>query len=459
MSNQNFSDKVFSFTQENALFSAPCHLLVGVSGGADSVALLHLLANWRQPGLSLTAVHIHHGLRAETADRDMTFVESLCRRLGVAFVGQYADVMQVAAANAIGLEEAGRRERYRIFEELRQNIGADYVLTAHTASDQAETVLMHLLRGCGTDGLTGIPARRGSILRPLLTCTRAEVESYCAEQELEYVTDETNADLRYTRNRMRHQLLPSLRKENPAVDEALCRLAQHTGEDSRYLWSLAMEALNEAVHPEGGYRCGAFVNEPIPIRRRMIRGILNRLELPQVSESHVLAIERLLAQGTGETVLPLGMVLRAEAGRLFPVSSQTVYSTQPLLVDQLPFSGDFAEKSFALSVKDTEKFADWKNVHKMFFKSSVDYDRIQGGLCVRSRLSGDTLHPAGRGVGKTLKKLINEWEIPPSQRDGLPLLCDEQGVVLIPGYTCDERVRVTADTKHFLVWESTSVQG
>lgn len=452
------SDKVFSFTEENALFSPPCHVVVGVSGGADSVALLHLLTRWPQSGITLTVVHVHHGLRGETAQRDMAFVEALCSAWGVTYIGVRADIPSLVQATGMSVEEAGRHERYRLFEEIRQQVGADYVLTAHTASDQAETVLMHLLRGCGTDGLSGIPATRGCIRRPLLCCSREDVEHYCAEHGLSYMTDETNTDLRYTRNRIRHEILPLLRQVNPAVDQALCRLATHSGEDSRYLSVLAQEALDLATLPDGAYRCDAFSRQPASVRRRMIRRILADLALPQISESHILAVERLLQQGRGETVLPLGTVLRAESGRLFLAGKEKPFSPSEFSVDVLPFTHLSEENTYTLRLISVKDYTEWENVHKLFFKSSIDYDKIQGGLCVRNRRSGDILHPAGRGVGKSLKKLMNEWGIPPSTRNSLPLLCDREGVVLVPGYTCDERVRVTPDTKHFLVWTNDSVQ-
>ena len=340
----SLTDKVYSFTEENALFSAPCHLVGGVSGGADSVALLHLLAHWPTPGLTLTAVHVHHGLRGETARRDMTFVETLCAEWGIPYVGLFADVPALAKASGMGTEEAGRCERYRFFEETRLQMGADYVVTAHTASDQAETVLMHLIRGCGTDGLAGIPPVRGCIRRPLLCCSREEVERYCAEQGLVFMTDETNADPRYTRNRIRHQVLPLLRQINPATDEALCRLATHSGEDSHYLSSLARTAVAEAWLADGAYCVEAFTAQPVPVRRRMIRAVLTELSLPQVSEPHILAIEQLLKQGRGETVLPLETVLCVESGRLFPRGKKSVCFLPETTVKSLPFTLSIAGK-------------------------------------------------------------------------------------------------------------------
>ena len=458
MSQLELPGKVFAFTQDKRLFSTPCHVLLGVSGGADSVALLHLLTRWPREGIHITAMHIHHGLRGVSADRDAAFVEQLCADWGVPLVCVRADVASVAREAGIGLEEAGRRERYRLFEQTRCELGADFILTAHTASDRTETVLMHILRGCGTDGLCGIPAARGVVRRPLLCCTRGEVEDYCRRHTLPYMTDETNADIRYTRNRIRHQLLPLLRQLNPSADAALCRLSEHAAEDSRYLQEQAEAALDAAMLADHDYTAEAFVAQAKPIRRRMIYRVLAQFALPQISEAHIVAVEKLLLQGCGETVLPTGLTLRVEDGRLFSAVPSFPVS-EAVNIIAMPFTFSWLGESYRLQLFTPGNDEEWKKVHKMFFKSSIDYDRIQGSLCIRCRTAGDTMHPADRGVGKKLKKLMNEWRIPATQRDGFPLLCDEAGVLLVPGYGCDERVRVSEATKHFLVWQKASEQG
>ena len=451
----SFADKVFSFTEENTLFSAPCHLLVGVSGGADSMSLLHCLCHWPQEGLRLTAVHIHHGLRGDTADQDAEFVQKYCTDSGIDCVVRYVDVGGYAAAQRMSVEEAGRCLRYDVFENIRREIGADYILTAHTADDQAETVLMRILRGCGTDGLSGIPAVRGEIRRPLLCCTRAEVEQYCAAYGVPYRTDETNSDIRYTRNRIRCEVLPHLRQVNPAVDAALVRLSQHAAADADLLRSMAQEALHNAQQ-EDGWSIAAFLIQPSPIRRRMISLLLRSMQLSTIEESYILAIERSLESNSGKTSLPGGITAVIGQGvlRLLPTSLLTE-KTADIVVDALPFSADFGGYAFTLSAHTAEES---ENVHRLFLNAALDYDTIQGGLYVRCRREGDYMHPSGRRIGKSIKKLMNEWKIPEHVRDLFPLVCDDAGVVLVPGYACDERVKPTADTKHFLVWHNDAVK-
>jgi len=449
-------DKVFTFTDDNALFSAPCHLLIGVSGGADSMALLHCLCHWPDSDLRLTVVHIHHGLRGDTADQDAFFVQNYCNEHGIPCFLRYVDAAAVALERHISVETAGRQLRYDLFEQIRCQVGADYIVTAHNADDQTETVLMRLLRGCGIDGLVGIPAKRGLIRRPLLCCTRAEIEAYCGEYDIPYVQDETNTDMQYTRNRVRHLVLPILRDINPSVDAALRRLSCHAAEDAAYLRQNAVEALQKAKQCDA-WIASVFLSQPQSIRRRMISILLSETSVPSIEEAHIIAVDHLLERGVGETCLPGGIILSVSQGKL-RFHREDIYEdvVKKIMVDTLPFVAHFADSKFTISVQKVE---DNQNVHKLFFNTMIDYDKMQGELCVRSRRGGDYLHPAGRNIGKSLKKLMNEWQIPAVDRDHIPVLCDELGVVLVPGYACDERVKPTEDTKHFLVWDTHIEQG
>ncbi len=458
---EKLSAKVYAFTEEKCLFQAPCRVLLGLSGGADSMSLLHCLLHWPQEELTVQAVHVHHGLRGQEADRDEAFVREHCVALGVPLTVVHIDVAAEASAANETVEQAGRRVRYREFYRIAEEIAADVIATAHTADDQTETVLLHLLRGSGVDGLAGIPPRRGRVVRPLLGCTRREVEEFCSRQHIPYITDSTNADVAYTRNRVRHELLPLLRQFNSSVDEAIRRLAAHAAEDSAYLHSLAEEAL-DAAQVDDGYRTAIFADRPPSVRRRMLRELLSRANCYDVAQTHLLAMEQAVLQGNGGVMLPGGARVTVSQGR---VCVQRDDCTTPLphatriLLHDLPQTVRFGEYVFRLSVLDAKEAECLKNVHKMFFKFTMDCDRIQGDLFVRTRQEGDVIHPAGRRVGKTVKKLMNELKIPVSKRDAFPLLCDNEGVLLLPGYCCDERILPQTSTKHFLVWEPVAEQG
>ena len=187
-------NNVLDTITEHNLIEPDDAVFVAFSGGADSVFLLHTLLMLRNKlgYRSITALHLHHGLRGEEADRDEQFVREYCQNHGVSLTVVHADVAALAADERLSLEEAGRRVRYECFAKLREQLNADFVVTAHTASDQVETVLMRVIRGCGLDGLTGIPCSRDYIRRPLLSCSRQEIETYCQECGVDYVTDETN---------------------------------------------------------------------------------------------------------------------------------------------------------------------------------------------------------------------------------------------------------------------------
>lgn len=448
-----FTEKVYTFTHENALFSAPCHLLIAVSGGADSMALLHMMQNWPKTDVSVSAVHIHHGLRGESADRDAQFVLDYCETNGVPLTVYHENVAAFADASGLSIEEAGRRIRYARFEECRQRCGADYILTAHTASDQAETVLMRIIRGTGLEGLSGIPAKRGTICRPFLCLSREQVEQYCQANQLTFVTDESNFDLQYTRNAIRQQVLPLLKNLNPAVETALNRLASNATIDSTYFDEVC-ESTAQTSDDTLQLACATLLDTPTAIRRRLIRRLLINAGLTVFEEKHILSIESIVQNQQGSVCLPDGYTATVSAGSLYLMSKTAGPVPECVSVTALPHQGASIDSHFELYL-ETDPLV----VHNLFSKYCLDYDKIQGSLSLRPRLEGDTFRPAERGLSKSIKKLMNEWKIPAHQRNLIPLLCDDVGILLVPGFGCDERVKPTTDTKRFLVWRSLDKQG
>lgn len=448
----SLTEKVYAFTDKNRLFTAPATVVVGVSGGADSMALLHVLHTWRVDGLRVIAVHIHHGLRGEEADRDEALVRAYCAERGIDCVVKRADVCALAKQWNIGTEEAGRRVRYDAFARVCREESADVIATAHNANDVAETVLMHILRGSGIGGLCGIPAKRGQIVRPLLDCTRAEIEAYCAENGIPTIVDSTNADPVYTRNRVRHQLLPLLRELNPSVESALLRLRASASQDECFFTALAEQALDDARLADGAVNRTLFLQQPPSVRVRMWKLLLAQCGCGSYTERHIDALEGILSVNRGTVYLPDGCRVCVSADQIKGFANHC--RTQPLCipVDSLPMRFILDDREHVLQSATREEIVSLQNVHKKFFNYAIDCDRIQGSLTVRSRRDGDRFHPAGRRVGKTLKSLFQELRIPTYDRDTYPLLCDEKGIVLMPGVACDSRVCPDDSTKHFLVW-------
>lgn len=444
-------EKVNQFIEKHALFEGVHSAIIGVSGGADSMCLLDMLH--KRGDLSLTVVHINHGIRGDEAQRDADFVQQACAQRGIPYVLVSLDVPKMAKEEGRGLEEMARQVRYAAFRRIKEETKADCIMTAHSASDQVETVLHNIVRGCGLSGLGGMAPSDGDLIRPLLCCTRAEIEQYCASSDIPFVTDSTNADEKYTRNALRHRILPMLRELNPSVDEAVLRLSQAADADEEMLSDYAEQQRVAALIEDGVYDRQSILQLPQSIRYRLLRLALERLDCRSMEYRHFAAFDEMLSVGSGSVQLPGGFVLRVGRDRVFVVTEETTADPhtvlEPLTVDSLPFHAAYGEYTVRMSIEDRASINDFKKVHKMFFKYTIDYDKIKSGLYWRFRRMGDYMHPAGRHVGKTLKTLMSEWHL--SDRKAYPLLCDGDGVVLIPGYCCDERVRTHEDTNHFLV--------
>ncbi|MBR0162555.1 MAG: tRNA lysidine(34) synthetase TilS [Oscillospiraceae bacterium] len=246
-------------------------VLCAVSGGADSMCLLHWLVSLREERqLTLFAAHYEHGLRGEESERDARFTAQQCAAVSVPCTVEHGDVLPFAEEKHIGIEEAARILRYRFLEETASQLGCEKIATAHNADDNAETVLMNLCRGSGTRGMAGIPPVRGRIVRPLLSTSREEILTYLASRGLPYIEDSSNGDDAYTRNRFRHSIVPLLEEENPSFLSAVSRTAQLLREDDAYLCVLADAFLAE--HLQGNVLPAAeLLKLDLPVSRRVIR--------------------------------------------------------------------------------------------------------------------------------------------------------------------------------------------
>ncbi len=266
-----FTEKVRNTISEHDMIPVGGAVVAALSGGADSVSLLFALNKLSQElDFTLSACHVNHGLRGEESDGDMRFCQELCDRLGIELHILNTDVRDFQKKHE-SIEETARRVRYDFFAEVSQG---KKLATAHNCNDSAETVLLNMMRGTGLKGLCGIPPVRGNIIRPLIRCTRDEVESYCNENALSYVTDKTNLSDDYTRNKVRHAILPEIMKINSSFLETASRMQQHLREDSELLESMAAQALDNAK-TEGGYKTAELSALPKPIRTRVIKKILS----------------------------------------------------------------------------------------------------------------------------------------------------------------------------------------
>lgn len=425
-------------------------IVVAVSGGADSMTLLHALAALREEkALSLLAAHVHHGLRGEQADADEAFVREQCEAMNIPLEVLHTDVAGKALRGE-GIEAAGRRIRYDYFRCLAQQNGCSFIATAHTADDNLETVLLHLTRGSSLHGLCGIPPIDGMLIRPLLSCTRAQIEAYCAAHRLSYVTDATNADVSYSRNRVRALVVPQLRSINPGVVAACDRLTAGLREEDAFLDELAGEWQARARLSADRYAVHTLLAAPPVLLRRALCRIL-RDGGADAEMRHIHLLETALRDGGSVDIAGgVRVAVTGDTLRVCRLSAcqKTVYFEMPLCVGS---TYEIAGETYSASLVTRENFEETRKIHKNVLNYALDYDKISSDLMIRQRKAGDAFHPVN-GVGKTLKKYFNENRVDVWQRERIPLLCDCDGVVLITGYSCDERVKIDAATKRVLLF-------
>ena len=425
------------------------HILVAVSGGADSVALLHCLYTLKDTlGFALSAAHVHHGIRGEEAWRDLRCVEELCQDLRVPLHVAFADVPKEAAATGESLEQCARRLRYDCLRRLAAKRQA-LIATAHTANDQAETLLLHLLRGSGLDGLTGIWPENQGVIRPILEVSRQQVEAYIEENELSYVTDSTNTQDVHPRNRLRLRVLPELTAMNPSLLTATSRMARHLAEDRAYLEMETCKAFAR-LRREQGLDAEPLAALPAALRHRVLLkwGAEYGLSL---EDRHIQGLDALLAGRNGGVSLPKGRVAVVNQKKILCFfSPQTPQSPVTYLLN--PGQNlDFLGKKISISFINMEEVYKDGVVNKKLFIKTIDYDKIHGEIRARNRREGDTIALAGRGGTKTLKKLFNEGKIEPEARMRLAVLADDDGVFFVEGFGPDRRVSVDPGTVHPVV--------
>lgn len=422
-------------------------VVVGFSGGADSTALAHWMMGQVDPA-RLVLAHVNHQLRGEESERDEAAARQFAERFGLRFAVFREDVAALARQEGLGLEECGRKVRYGFFQSLTPGEN-DRILTAHNANDNAETVLLHLCRGTSLPGLLGIPYCRGKILRPFLRVSRNEIEEYCREQGLSYVTDSTNLSREYARNRIRLEAMPALEEVNPGFLEAVSRMVETLSQDQTFLEREAL-ALLDRCRVSWGLDGRLLREAPPALKSRALLAFWEERGGPALEKKHMDALFRCLERG-GEADLPGGVRARMSQGVLSleePGGQEGFSRDVTLGCTPLPCG-----KELFLKVKSLSEGSDKPKIHNLLFKNALDYDIITGNLRARSRLTGDRFSPAGRRVSKSLKQLFQENKVPLSQRNRTVLLEADGCLVFCEGVGPAEGFQVTNRTKRALLVE------
>lgn len=423
-------------------------VIAAVSGGADSTAMFHLLcALSQEQGFQLLAAHVNHGLRGAAADADETFVRQLCEKAGISLFVCHANLAEQGKTS----ENDAREARYAFFEQLAAEHNAK-VATAHTLTDNAETVLLRLARGCGLSGAGGIPVQRGVFIRPLLFCTRAEVEQYCKEQALQFVTDETNASLQYARNRVRHNITPELSCINARAAQNLAFFAQDAAETAQYLAQQA-SALLTAARTDTGISAVKLRRAPLPVRKEAFCQMMEPFCTPD--RAKVEACAKAL-NGAKKAQLARGLhVFAAVRQGSFVIYREDPGQTIGELAPELRVYTEFSEHEFELLVLPVDQMIKNCKQNKKELKNYADYgmikNKLEKGGVLRTRRARDHFRPAARSVGKTLKKLFIEDGVPLPERDRLPVLACGSEVLWAWGYGFAEEYVPGSQTKEVLL--------
>lgn len=484
-------DKVRKAATEKSLFSKGDHIVVGISGGPDSVCLLHVLHELAEEWeLSLHGVHVNHGIRGHEADLDQAFSENFCQGLRIPCTVFHYDVPSMAKKAGLSQEEMGRNLRYDAFRQVRDTISClpdtqARIAVAQNRNDQAETVLIRILRGTGTDGLAGMEyVGDGEIIRPLLSVSRSEIEDYCREKDLRPRTDLTNLMPMYARNRIRLELLPLLSSYNSNIVEALCRLSRVASEDRDYFDGQVDSALRMAekkstgtkegdcIGDQDGAICHRNIDRAVfrslhpAVSKRLIGKVLKEMGLLQdITNVHLSEGDRLIRLGKAADRMdfPGGytLVLTTDEGRFshrlkgektarFSEStclSRYYYAINPEGLTEIP-ELNAALRVEILRMDDPEAL---RLIRGGFphdpFRAYLAYDsQMISNLRIRTRKPGDYLTPFGMHGTKKLQDYFVDEKIPSGQRDRIPLLCMGGEILWVVGHRINERFKVKKDS-------------
>lgn len=463
--------KVLNTITANRLTDPGDKVVVGVSGGPDSVCLLHILNTLSEHlGIQLHAIHINHMLRPKEAPIDEAYTDTLCKCMGIPLLTVHVDVAAMAKKLGMSVEEAGREARYHEFEKYAEKIGAAKIAVAHNRNDQAETVMMHIIRGAGTAGLAGMEYKHGAVIRPLLQAGRNEIEKYCEAAGLSPRTDSSNLKSDFTRNRIRLELFPFIEEKfGFNITDSLCRLAMHAAEDRDYLEMRAFEAFIACCTERGGgkvcIKLEALLKLHPAIQNRVLRQAIIEASgsVKGIGSVHYRTLSELAAKGrTGaQAELPEGIkaevsygILNIYKNNLKQLQNISKHQKPPLFEAILAVPGSTVVQPLEAVVKTSvEKAESLDKYGNMGYNSLVqyfDYDSLKRGINIRNRRYGDIFKPLKSNGTKKLKEYLIDMKVPRGLRDNIPLICTGNEVIWVIGYKISDKFKVTENTKSIL---------
>ena len=465
---ESLEQRILRFIQEHRLVSSKQLLLVAVSGGTDSVCLLHILVNLQNElGIGLHVSHLNHQLRGAESEADAQYVSDLAHQLGIPATIEARDVISHQARHRISLEEAAREVRYNFLAEVARSIGASHVAVGHTIDDHIETILMHLIRGTGTTGLRGLQpsvmwqflGNSLTIIRPLLQASRQETAYYCHNHKLNPRLDASNLSLSPLRNRIRHRLLPLLKSYNPRVAEAILRTAQIAGaeltfldEEGTRLWDKIAQEQEDTIILDKE----RFLELPSALKRHLLRVAIEKLlgTLKDIETRHIEGIMAALTKPAGRRIsLPEGLIFSIEYNRYLLAPEASALSPLPILGDEFPINLPGETLLPGWRIEATIFTREQMTGKNKDFTAYLDLDKTGNKLVVRNRQPGDRFQPLGLSQPKKLGEFMIDAKIPRAWRHRIPIVCSPSQILWVVGWRIDERVKVTDATKQVLYLE------
>ncbi len=454
--------KVLDAIKKNDMIKNGDSIVVGVSGGPDSVCLLHVLWKLRQElNIRIAAVHINHMLRGSESDRDEDYVKSLCRRLEIELQSLCIDINKVSKERNQSLEETGRDERYRHFGIIADNIGANRIAVAHNKNDQAETVLMNIIRGSGLDGLKGMDYIRGRIIRPLLDVERSEIETYCAVNKLNPITDSSNLDNVYSRNKIRLNVIPYI---DTLFDcnlvKSIDRMNRLIKDDIDFIDNKIKKMYYTAVlrkeSEEVELLLGKIKDMHAAAKRRMIRKAINEVKgnVKGIESKHIENVLEMMDNGRVGCKLCLpGIKIGRTYDSIKFYKNEKQHDTFNYIAGlKIPGNTEIGDGRHLIEAAIISDFniSEHKPVKGSSKVQFFDYDKLPEGINIRKRKEGDYFKPINSKGSKKLKEFFIDSKIPREIRDSIPLVAKESEIIWIVGYKISDKFKVTENTKRVL---------
>lgn len=451
-------EKVKETVQKYHMLAHGDHVLIGLSGGPDSVCLLTIINKLKHElGVHLSAAYIDHGLRPDETPYEIDFCRDLCNSLGMPFITRSIDVKSYVKEKKLNKQEAARELRYRVLNEIAAETAANKIALGHNAGDQAETILMRLFRGTGPSGLSGIPPVRRHIIRPLIEVERIEIEKFLEDEGMGFVIDSSNLKHEYLRNKIRHLIIPAIKNINRDIIKTLSRTADIFRDEERYFEIIVTKTLMKLITRKTDKTIEIFLGpleamDTVILRRVLRRAIDETKGLHGISFIHIEEIMSLIKSGKSGDRIYLPKDIRVIKG----------YSTLILTSEKPARLGTYSidspgeiivtESSVVLrsATMGIDEVKDYGDAQKC---AVIDADKVHFPLIIRGRLHGDFFYPMGFGKRKKLQDYFVDEKIPRDERDAVPLLVCGNNIVWVIGYRLDDRYKVDKNTERVLKFE------